>query len=79
MTEGLSAVVGLFAPMAIQLLNQHVESKLYKQLIAVGICSAFGALVTVLTGEFDAANLMASVGICYTTANVAYKQYFQNL
>ena len=77
MSEGISALVGLAAPLAIQLINKYVESTRYKNLIAQGICIALGVGVAIATGEADATNIIASAGIVATIANVAYKQYFQ--
>ena len=83
MTEGISALLGLFMPILTELMNKHInfpseaQTKFYKQLIAVAVSFAIGFLVAFFTGQLDWTNVMLSVGIIYGLSNITYKQYFQ--
>jgi hypothetical protein len=85
MNEGISALLGIFMPIAVQYLNRYInfpdeaKTKFVKQLIAVIFSIVIGFLVSFFTKQLDPANLMASIGIVYTTANITYKQHFQKL
>ena len=78
MTEALSAVLGLVLPYCVKFLNQNVQDKKIKNLIAQLSAITIGFLVAYFSGEMDWQNIVASMTIVSAASNIAYKQYFQD-
>lgn len=72
-------VIGLVTPMIIKFLTGKGWSRNLKSLFAFGISVIIGGVAAYLTGKFDPANIVVTIGTIFTISQLAYDQIFKDL
>ena len=71
-------MLGFLMPMVTEALVKTTWSRNLKNLVAFGVSLVIGGIQILLTGQFDYANILASIGATFTASQIAYDQYFKN-
>lgn len=72
-----SALVSIFMPYLIQALRSFVPDKRWLHYtISLLVSVAVGSITTVLTGKFDTANLLNSIGVSIIASQAVYNYWF---
>ena len=71
-------MLGFLMPMVTEALVKTTWSRNLKNLVAFGVSLVIGGIQILLTGQFDYANVLASIGATFTASQIAYDQYFKN-
>jgi hypothetical protein len=81
MPETISAIVGFVLPPFIDIINTKVTNSKVRFLISLAICLIIGLLSVGLTQGFDLNNIdtiLVSGASAFTTAQLVYKQYYED-
>jgi len=72
-------LIGLVMPIIIKFLVGRTWSRNLKSIVAFGISVIIGGVAAYLTGKFDPANVVVTIGTIFTISQLAYDQIFKDL
>ena len=81
MAEAISGVVGFVLPPFIDIINTRVKNAKVRFLVSLAICLLIGVVSVGFTEGFDLNNvdtILVSGASAFTTAQLVYKQYYED-
>jgi len=72
-----SGTIGAFLPIFIGFVNRYLKSKTAREIVAIVISLAVGALVAIESGKLDNTDIMLSAGVVLSASQAAYLKWFK--
>jgi len=72
-------VIGLVMPIVIKFITGRTWNRNLKSLFAFGVSVVIGGSAAYLTGKFDPASIVVTIGTIFTISQLTYDQFFKQL
>lgn len=74
-----AGLIGAISPVLTRLLTGSHLNRQWKSLIALGVSAIIGFLSAYLSGQFTTVNILQSIAVAFSAAQLVYDQIFKTI